>query len=128
MTDKDQLDDELEDFFVVARNTPPKPSSALSVRMLEDAEIVRTARVHPSALRRPERRNVLSEILWLIGGPPAVLALSAAALVGIWIGISPLNYMADQVQSYVQGSGYNETDSFWAVDSLGGFTVLTAGG
>ena len=99
MTDKDQLDDELENFFVVARNTPPKPSSALSVRMLEDAEIVRTARVHPSALRRPERRNVLSEILWLIGGPPAVLALSAAALVGIWIGISPPNYMADQVQS-----------------------------
>ena len=61
MTDKDQLDDELENFFVVARNTPPKPSSALSVRMLEDAEIVRTARVHPSALRRPERRNVLSK-------------------------------------------------------------------
>ena len=96
--------------------------------MLEDAEIARTARVHPSVVLRPERRNVLSEILWLIGGPPAVLALSAAALVGIWIGISPLNYMADQVQSYVQGSGYNETDSFWAVDSLGGFTVLTAGG
>jgi hypothetical protein len=128
MTDKDQVDDVLEGFFSAARDTPPKPSSELSMKMLEDSETVRAARAQPGELRRPERRNVLSEFLWLIGGPPAILALSTAALAGIWIGISPPDYMADHLQSYLQGSEYNETDSFWAVYSLGGFTVSTAGG
>ena len=56
------------------------------------------------------------------------LASLPAAIAGIWIVISPPGYMAEQVQSYLQGSGYNATDSFWAVDTLGGFTLSTAGG
>ena len=128
MTDKDQVDSVLEDFFAVARNAPPKPSADLSARILEDSEIVRAGRVHPEKFWLSKRRNVWSEFLWLIGGAPAILALSTAALAGIWIGISPPDYMAEQVQSYLQGSGYNATDSFWAVDTLGGFILSTAGG
>jgi hypothetical protein len=128
MTDKDQVDSVLEDFFAAARGAAPKPSADLSARILEDAEIVRAERVHPGDLWRSKRRNVWSEFLWLIGGAPAILALSTAAIAGIWIGISPPDYVAEQVQSYLQGSGYNATDSFWAVDTLGGFTLSTAGG
>ena len=128
MTDKDQVDDALEDFFAAARDTPPKPYSDLSTRMLEDAETVRAARERLVEPRRPEWRNLFSEFLWLIGGAPAILALSTAALAGIWIGTSPPDYMTDQVQSYLQGSRYNAADSFWAVDSLGGFTMSTIEG
>jgi hypothetical protein len=128
MTDKDQVDSGLEDCFAAARGAAPKPSADLSARILEDAEIVRAESVHPGDLWRSKRRNVWSEFLWLIGGAPAILALSTAAIAGIWIGISPPDYMAEQVQSYLQGSGYNATDSFWAVDTLGGFTLSTAGG
>ena len=46
-------------------------------------------------------------------------------MAGIWIGISPPDYMAEQVQSYLQGDGYNATDSLWSVDVLGGFIIST---
>ncbi len=57
---------------------PPRPSAALMGRVLADAE-----RWRP---RRPAER--LRAALALLGGWPALGAMSASALAGVWIGLA----------------------------------------
>ena len=133
MTDKDHVNKSLDEFFAAARDTPPKPSADLVTRILADAQSVQLARVRstsapPRKLQRSTLWAAVSEFLWFIGGLRALLALSTAAVAGIWIGISPPDKMAEQVQSYLQGDGYNATDSLWSVDVLGGFIISTTEG
>lgn len=82
-TDKDDF---LERTFAEARRHPAEPDAALMARVLADAESVQAG-----LIRAPGRRRTS---LWQrlrveLGGWPALAGLGAAALAGVWIGVSP---------------------------------------
>lgn len=89
MTQSDQTsDDELDDLFAAARQTVPAPSAALVERIIDASQ-------QQSALHnQPEQSFALPwwRQLWRdIGGMPSLAALTAAAVIGIWVGAFSTN-------------------------------------
>lgn len=89
MTQSDQTpDDELDDLFAAARQTVPAPSAALVERIIDASQ-------QQSALHnQPEQSFALPwwRQLWRdIGGMPSLAGLTAAAVIGIWVGAFSTN-------------------------------------
>lgn len=89
MTQSDQTsDDELDDLFATARQTVPAPSAALVERIIDASQ-------QQSALHnQPEQSFALPwwRQLWRdIGGMPSLAGLTAAAVIGIWVGAFSTN-------------------------------------
>ena len=82
----------------------------------------------PRVVVRHQKRRLLSDVLWLIGGKQALVGLTSAMVVGVWIGLGPPDFVVDQLQSYFETGKTLGSDSLWAVDSFGGFTVTTTEG
>lgn len=96
----------LEAFFAAGRSTAPEVSDALMARILgdaaeEQARILAGRAAQPSATpaARPRPWQVLIAAL---GGGKAVAGLVTAALVGIWLGISPPTQLAALTQTVTQ--------------------------
>ena len=85
MTHSEQTpDDELEDLFNSARQAVPVPSDALYERIVK-------ASAQQTAIRN-QQTNGAASTPWLrqlwqdIGGMPSFAGLTAAAIIGVWIG------------------------------------------
>ena len=77
-------DDELEDLFNSARQAVPVPSDALYERIVK-------ASAQQTAIRNQQTNDAASTPWWRqlwqdIGGMPSFAGLTAAAILGVWIG------------------------------------------
>jgi hypothetical protein len=79
-------DNDLDRLLAQAASDPPKPSAALIDRVLADAFAVQPAPPLPVPRATPPRLSLLARLASLLGGAPALGAVSAAALFGITIG------------------------------------------
>ncbi|UXX82809.1 hypothetical protein [Roseovarius pelagicus] len=103
----DHEDKMLEDCFAAARQAAPEPDSALLARVMADAR-----QVQSRSQRAPRRVGLWARLRLELGGWPAVAGLSAAALTGLWIGISPPDGVLTAAEGYL-GAG---TGSDYVVD------------
>lgn len=85
MTQSDQTpDDELEDLFASAHQAVPVPSDALFAKIVEASE-------HQMALQNKQIKAAARTPWWRqlwrdIGGMPSFAGLTAAAILGLWVG------------------------------------------
>jgi len=129
MTEKPTADDLLEGFFSAARAYLKTPTPAFMAQVMQQARTLQAeVSAQPRVVVRHQKRTLLSDVLWLIGGKQALVGLTSAMVVGVWIGLSPPDFVADQLQSYFETGETLGSDSLWAVDSFGGFTVTTTEG
>ena len=90
MTQSDQTpDDELDDLFAAARQAVPVPSAALVERIVDALQ-------QQSALHnQPDKQSFALpwwRQLWRdVGGMPSLAGLTAAAVIGIWVGAFSTN-------------------------------------
>ena len=85
MTQSNQTpDDELDDLFATARQAVPAPSAALVER------IVDAAQQQSAVYSQPKKQSFALpwwRQLWRdIGGMPSLVGLTAAGIMGVWIG------------------------------------------
>ena len=90
MTQSNQTpDDELDDLFATARQAVPAPSSALVER------IVDAAQQQSAVYSQPKKQSFALpwwRQLWRdVGGMPSLAGLTAAAVIGIWVGAFSTN-------------------------------------
>ena len=90
MTQSNQTpDDELDDLFATARQAVPAPSAALVER------IVDAAKQQSAVYSQPIKQSVALpwwRQLWRdVGGMPSLAGLTAAAVIGIWVGAFSTN-------------------------------------
>lgn len=130
--------DGLDAFFQAARQRPEPASPSLMARVLNDALAVQDGLVQQAPPAAPTRPSGLLDRVsgWLsgafsgpfagMGGWPAVVGLSAAALTGVWIGITPALGVGDAMTSAMAGALGVETvadpdSDLYLVDYATGF-------
>ncbi|WP_245882720.1 hypothetical protein [Yoonia sediminilitoris] len=89
----DPKDDVLDDLFAQARATPPQVGADLMGRVLADADQTQ-AQAGPQAAPIA-RQGYLVRIMESLGGWSAVGGLTAATLIGVWIGAAPPEVLDD---------------------------------
>ncbi len=96
MADSRRLnDEELEKLLAEAARHPPPLPEGLLERVLADAGALADAAAGgrpapaPAPAARPRRLAACAGWLTALGGWPALAGLSAAALVGLWLGYAP---------------------------------------
>ena len=97
MTQSNQTpDDELDDLFATARQAVPAPSAALVER------IVDAAQQQSAVYSQPKKQSFALpwwRQLWRdIGGMPSLVGLTAAGIMGVWIGA----FSSDFSYSYIE--------------------------
>lgn len=115
MTDNDRQESRLETAFEAACAAPPEPSAELMARVLADAEVAQAGFIAAPAPRRP-RSGYLRQFFETLGGWPAMAALTAAGVAGIWLGVSPEVGVSDALANYL---GAGDTASY-TVDVMPG--------
>lgn len=121
MAENDIKDAFLEAHFAAARRVDAGMPLALEARMLADAARVQAQQVpvmRPAA--ETPRRGIAGAALGLVqqfmralGGWPALGGLAAASAAGVWIGVSPPDFLPDPVGLMVQyDTEVNMLDSY----------------
>ncbi len=90
----------LDELFDAARSYDADLPDQLAQRIITDARIVQNER-HPNSHR--SRPGVLSQIMTLLGGWPAIGGLATACAAGIWLGFAPPAAIPDPI-SFIQQS------------------------
>jgi len=91
MTISDKKPD-LDQLFAEARQARPDLPDDLAVRILTDAEAVRSERRERSI---PRRRNPIRSLFDGLGGWQGLSGLVAASLAGLWVGLSAPSFLPD---------------------------------
>lgn len=113
MTNDQYLKDtELEALFAVVVDQVPEPSSALTARILADADMIASAQSEAKKVRAaPARQNWFDGFLRAVGGWPAVGGLVTATVVGVWIGYAPPAAFDGIAETYLAtDTGYDLID------------------
>ena len=108
MADMDKANQELDDLFAAARDTPTPLPTHLAKSIMNDALIARAENLTPAPT--PEKQNrtgIWQQLMIAIGGLPVVGGLAAACAVGVWIGLAPPSFLPDPAQLV----GYSESTS-----------------
>ena len=114
--------DGLDAFFDAARRTTPRLSDEALARMTSQALSVQADVTRSMAVARPERRpGILSQLLAVLGGWPAMAGLATAGVAGLWIGAVPPAGLVNLAAS-VGALGSAAEDDLYLVDALPGFT------
>jgi len=82
--------------FQAARSESEQMPQGLTDRILADARTVQV-----DLLTRPPRRaapGIWQQMLGMLGGWPAVGGLAAACAAGVWLGVSPPQFLPDPMQ------------------------------
>lgn len=112
MVENDIDDSILEAHFAAARCADTAMPAGLEARMLADADRVQAEnlRVGQGA---PAGAGHWRQLLALLGGWPAMGGLAAACAAGVWIGVSPPDFLPDPVGLVAdQNSSVNLLDSY----------------
>ena len=106
-------DDALDRLFAEAAANPPAPSAELMDRVLADGLALQPARPVPA--RVSNAPGVLARLAALLGGPPALAGVTAAAFLGIAVGyLNP-----DAAENLAGGLMASGTEEFFpSVDFL----------
>ena len=122
MADKPEELDGLESFFEAARDAAPRPSAALSARILADAaaETARRQTLQAAPVVPARRRGVgFWEALVLgLGGRGALAGLAGAMVAGVWLGVAqpaPIASLAQQVAG--DATTLDQVDLMPSIDS-----------
>ncbi|NEY91887.1 dihydroorotate dehydrogenase [Tabrizicola oligotrophica] len=107
-------DDDLDGLFAAARAEAPRPSAALSARVISDAEAALQAA--PAARRAPERPGLLASLAAIFGGGGALAGMVTATLAGFWIGFAQPVELG--VMSAVLNTDTAEIDMMPGIDAL----------
>ncbi|MGB0687956.1 MAG: hypothetical protein ACPGMX_07785 [Paracoccaceae bacterium] len=97
MTQSDQTpDDELGDLFAAARQAVPAPSAALVERIVDASQQQSVLQNQPvkQSYALPWWRQLWHDI----GGMPSLVGLTAAAVMGVWVGA----FTSDISYSYIE--------------------------
>ncbi|MGD9864338.1 MAG: hypothetical protein AB7S99_14100 [Pseudodonghicola sp.] len=95
--------DGLDVFFAAARAERNEMPVGLAERMRADAAMVQAGFARPPTPVRPGRGTGLLGQLWsTLGGWPALSGLAAACAAGVWLGVSPPNFLPDPLGLVVQ--------------------------
>lgn len=88
---------DLNGLFDAARRDGAQLPDALSARMLADAAQVQAgfASPAPEAAQVPLSPGIWRQMLALLGGWPAMGGLAAACAAGVWLGVSPPEFLPD---------------------------------
>jgi len=99
MTDTDKAMQELDDLFAAARQNPAPMPDRLTRAIMADAVTARAEGVvsEPEIQRRP-RLGMWRQLMFAIGGVPALGGLAVACAAGVWIGLSPPSFLPDPAQ------------------------------
>ena len=113
MTMTDPNDKMLDDLFAQARAVAPPVPDDLMARVLADADAAQ--RVDPVA---PPARGLWPRFFDLVGGWPAMGALTTATVAGIWVGMAPPaivdEYAATLIGDVVSVDLFSGAESFLA--------------
>ena len=111
-------DDELERFFEAGRAAAPAPSEALLERVLAEAQAQQAPRAQTPA-RPAAARGAWAGLLAALGGWPAVTALAAVAVAGIWLGYASPGELDGLTAALWPGQGgYDVVDMIPSYDGL----------
>ena len=103
---EDAKPSDLDDLFALARENQPVMTSDLLNHIVSDA-----ARLQPvTEIPAPQTETFLGRLrsaLHMIGGWPAMTAMTTAAVAGLWIGFNPPTFFMGQT-----AVSYNETDLY----------------
>jgi hypothetical protein len=84
MTEKLTADDLLEGFFSAARAYPKTPTPAFMAQVIQQARTLQAeVSAQPRVVVRHQKRTLLFDVLWLIGGKQALVGLTSAMVVGV---------------------------------------------
>ena len=90
MTQSDQTsDDELDDLLAAARQTVPAPSAALVERIIDASQ--QQSALHNQPVKQSFALPWWRQLWRDIGGMPSLAGLTAAAVIGIWVGAFSTN-------------------------------------
>ena len=90
MTQSDQNpDDELDDLFAAARQAVPAPSAALVERIVDASQ--QQSALHQQSVKQSFALPWWHQLWRDIGGMPSLAWLTAAAVMGIWVGAFSTN-------------------------------------
>jgi len=124
MAEKQIGDVGLDAFFAAAREETIMMPVGLAERMRADAAMVQAGFDRPlsSEGARPSAPGGLLSQLWgALGGWPALSGMAVACAAGVWLGVSPPNFLPDPLGLVVQ-QGQQQTD----LDVLDGSYALSA--
>ncbi|MCT8159583.1 hypothetical protein [Pseudoruegeria sp. SHC-113] len=106
MTDRSEMDDELELFFSAGRAHAAQPSNDLLMKIAAEADAEALAReALVAAQARPAPRGLWAGLVATIGGWPAMAGVLTASAAGFWIGFSAPAPLADGV-SWLNDTAY----------------------
>jgi len=110
MAERDTEDAVLEAHFAAARRGGATLPAGLATRMLADAAAVQDQPA-TGAARRRVRDGLVQPLLRALGGWPAMGGLAAACAAGVWLGVSPPDFLPDPVGLVMQaGADVNLLD------------------
>jgi len=110
MAELDKANQELDDLFAAARETPAALPDQLMMSILADATAARVEAMTaaPVAGQQSQPRNGVGRQLMLaIGGLAGAGGLVAASALGLWIGLAPPSFLPDPAQLV----GYSDSTS-----------------
>lgn len=103
MAENTTEDHGLDLFFAAARAERIEMPVGLAERMRADAAMVQAGFAPPLAPPQPGRAPGLLMQLWsALGGWPALSGMAVACAAGIWLGVSPPNFLPDPLGLVVQ--------------------------
>ncbi|MGE4325297.1 MAG: hypothetical protein AB7E21_04205 [Pseudodonghicola sp.] len=123
MAEKQIEDVGLDAFFAAARQETIIMPVGLAERMRADAAMVQAGFARPlvaDGIANSGSGGLLSQLWGALGGWPALSGMAVACAAGVWLGVSPPNFLPDPLGLVVQQS-QPQTD----VDVLDGSYVLS---
>lgn len=94
--------DDLQSFFDAAKAQTPEPSADLLARVQADALTMQPVRTAAVSERAP---GILRQLFMAIGGWPAVTGLTAATVLGVWLGAVQPAGLSDSLSTALYGDG-----------------------
>ncbi|MEC3861883.1 hypothetical protein VK792_11360 [Mesobacterium sp. TK19101] len=94
--------DELQSFFDAAKAQAAEPSADLLARVQADALALQPVR---SAVVTERAPGILRQLFAAVGGWPAVTGLTAATVLGVWLGAVQPAGLSDSLSTALYGDG-----------------------
>ena len=118
MTQSDQNpDDELDDLFAAARQAVPAPSAALVERIVDASQ--QQSALHQQSVKQSFVLPWWHQLWRDIGGMPSLAGLTAAAVIGIWVGAFSTNISITSLEMM----SMQTTDQFDFLDPFAGLDL-----
>lgn len=107
--------DELDKMLAAARETRDLMPADLTRRMLADAEQVQSEWRAPRKTPATDTLGLWHRLLAIVGGWPGLGGMVAACATGVWIGVSPPDFLPDPASLVYQTTSETETLGYYGL-------------